>query len=92
MGSPATLAQRTSNGEIATASTPYQVYAVVLTGGSDAATVTLKTGGSGGTTLLTLAAAAGVSVPMQFPNGVTFHRGIYATLTGTGPSVSVAYG
>lgn len=88
---PATLIELSASGEIATAGKPRTVYAVSLTAGSDAATVTLKSGGSGGTTLLTLKAAANSSVAVEYGCGVAFPVGCYLTFTGTAPVASVAY-
>ena len=62
------------------------LQSVVLTGGSDAATLAVKDG-SGGATRLTLKAAANASVGWTSgdPDGVAFTAAIHATLTGTGP-------
>jgi len=63
---------------------------VILSPGSDAASCTVKTGGSEGTAILTLTAVAnGATVSASLsdapcPDG-------YVALTGTGPSVSVVY-
>lgn len=64
---------------------------VVLTGGSDAATVVIKAGGSSGTTVLTLEAAAGESAATGELGMAYCPDGIYADLTGTGPTVTVVY-
>jgi hypothetical protein len=69
---------------------PGVVHSVVLTGGSDAATLVLgdevATGGDG---IVSMAAGAGVSVSAVLD--VAFGVGLYATITGTGPRVTVAY-
>jgi len=80
----------TSTGAVKSA--PGRVSAISLAAGSDAATVTLddSTGGSG-TNKWKLAAAAGAGDSISFPEPVLFGTGIYATLTGTDPAVSVAY-
>lgn len=61
-----------------------------LTGGSDAATLTVRAGGSGGTVVLVVKAAANstVAVPLYdaFCGG-----GVHATLAGTGPSSTFVY-
>lgn len=67
------------------------VYSVVLTGGSDAASVTLKDGGSSGDAKMVLKAAAGATVVYNFTRGLTFATGIYATITGTTPDVTIGY-
>ena len=71
---------------------PGYVHAITLAAGSDAATVTLddSTAG-GGTDVYVLAAAATDGNSVTFPVPIYFAVGIYATLTGTGPAVSVAY-
>jgi len=56
---------------------------VVLTGGSDAATATIKRNGSGGTVVLTLKAAIGVTVAVPLCMMI---QDPYLTLTGTGPT------
>lgn len=92
MAGPGALTERTTTGELATAGVPVVVTAVVLTAGADAASVVLRDGGAGGTVRLTLKAAANSSVPVIFPSGVVFGSGVHVTLTGTSPTVSVAYG
>jgi len=68
------------------------LYGLVLTGGSDAATLIVYDNTSGtGTVIAKLAAAAGVTVSVSIPNGVTFTTGAYAALTGTAPSASAFY-
>lgn len=69
-----------------------RVSAVTLAAGSDAATVILddSTDGSG-TDKWKLAAATGTSESISFPEPLLFGTGIYATITGTSPAVSVAY-
>jgi len=72
---------------------PTALHSVILTGGSDAATVILynNTAGSG-TVICKLAAAAGTTVSWSPPKPLNCQVGIYATITGTAPSVTVAYG
>lgn len=65
--------------------------AVSLTGGSDAATLTIKAGGSGGTTILVLKAAANTSVSFQSHDAYC-DGGVHATLTGISPSASFVLG
>ncbi len=67
---------------------PGRVTCVVLTGGSDAATLVLKDGGSGGTTKLTIKAAINTTVVVPL-RGATFETDIYADLTGTGPAAMI---
>lgn len=67
--------------------------AVVITGGVDAASVTVydNTAGSG-TVLCKLAVADGMSVCFCPCGPLAAARGLYATVTGTAPSVTVVFG
>lgn len=69
-----------------TTTVPAYLHSVVLTAGSDAATLLVKDG-SGGATRLTLKAAANTSATWTSGEkcGVLFGSAIHATLTGTGP-------
>lgn len=71
---------------------PGRVGAISLAAGSDAATVVIddSTDGSG-TAKWKLAAIANAGDSISFPEPLLFGTGIYATLTGTGPAVSVSY-
>lgn len=64
---------------------------VSLTGGSDAATLTVKAGGSSGTTILVIKAAAGVTAPPVDMFDFLCAGGIHATFTGTAPSGTFIY-
>jgi hypothetical protein len=88
---PARLVQRTTDGELASAGTPYIVYAATLAAGSDTATLELRDGGASGTVLLTLRAPANTTATAQFPCGVVFSSGVYVDLSGTGPAAAVAF-
>jgi hypothetical protein len=69
---------------------PGVLHAVVLTGGSDAATLVLGDEvATGGDSIVALAAAAGVTVSAVLD--VAFGVGLYATITGTAPKVTVSY-
>jgi len=69
---------------------PGVLHSVVLTGGSDAATLVLGDEvATGGDSIVALAAAAGVTVS-AVPD-VAFGVGLYATITGTAPKVTVSY-
>lgn len=69
---------------------PGVVHSVVLTGGSDAATLVLGDEvATGGDAIVTLGAAAGASVSAVLD--VAFGVGLYATITGTAPAVTVSY-
>lgn len=69
-----------------------RVAAISLAAGSDAATVIIDDSTDGnGTDRWKLAAAAGAGDSISFPEPLLFGTGIYASLTGTGPAVSVSY-
>lgn len=69
-----------------------ELYAVNLTGGSDAATLIVydNTAGSG-TVICKLACAAGVTACITLPKPAEFTTGCYLTLTGTAPSATAFY-
>jgi hypothetical protein len=72
---------------------PGAVYAVVLTAGADTATATIydnATEGSG-TILCKLSAVANTTATWAPGLRLPVSAGIYATLTGTTPSCTVAY-
>jgi len=63
-----------------------------LAAGGDAATVIVDDSTDGnGTDKWKLSAPAGGGDSICFPEPILFGTGIYATLSGTGPAVSVAY-
>jgi hypothetical protein len=69
---------------------PGVLHSVVLTGGSDAATLILGDEvATAGDSIIGLAAAAGVSASAVLD--VAFGVGLYATITGTAPKVTVSY-
>jgi len=69
---------------------PGVIHSITLTGGTDAATVVLGDEvATAGDAIISLAAAAGVSVCAVLH--VAYGVGMYATITGTAPSVTVAY-
>lgn len=79
----------TATGDVTT-STSY-LRAVVLTAGSDAATLAIRAGGGSGTLLQTVKAAASTSVPVPLYDAL-FAAGVHATLTGTGPEATFYVG
>ena len=69
---------------------PGIIHTVTLTGGSDAATVIIGDEvATAGDTIIALAAASGVSTTARLD--VAFGVGLYATITGTAPKVTVSY-
>lgn len=62
-----------------------------LTAGADAATVTIRTGGSAGTIVAKLGAAIGLSSARTFVKGVPFTN-LHVTVTGTTPVWEVELG
>ena len=69
---------------------PGVIHTLTLTGGSDAATVVLGDEvATGGDAIVGLAAAAGVTASAVLD--VAFGVGLYATITGTAPKITVSY-
>ena len=68
-----------------------QIFGVVLTAGSDAATAIVydNTAGSGTVVCKLAAAAANTTAVVEIPNGVAVGKGAYVALTGTTPSCTV---
>lgn len=83
------LKRVTATGDITTEDA--YLHAVTITGGADAATATIKAGGSSGTTILVVNAAIGITVSSGYLGDVQCADGIHVTITGTTPSVSVSY-
>lgn len=80
----------TADGQVK--SGPGALVAVVLTAGTDLATVTLYDNtAASGTVLCTLKAAANSSVVFTPARPYAFAKGCYADLSGTGPEVTVVY-
>lgn len=82
------IQQLSATGDVTTRDT--FLRAVVLAAGSDAATATVREGGSGGTVRLTVKAAANTTEIVPLPD-VQFSEGVHVTLAGTGPVVSFCY-
>lgn len=83
------IKQVSATGDVTTVDT--YLRSVVLTAGSDAATATVKAGGSGGTTILTVKAALNTTESVPLPD-VYCADGVHVTVAGTGPVVSFCYG
>jgi hypothetical protein len=78
-----------ATGDITTADA--YLRGVVIAAGADAATCTIKRGGSGGVNVLVLAAAIGTTASAMFTADIDCPDGIHVAVTGTTPSVSVIY-
>ena len=69
---------------------PGIIHTVSLTGGSDAATLIIGDEvATAGDPIITMAAIAGLTVTVALD--VAFGVGLYATITGTAPAVTVSY-
>lgn len=64
---------------------------VVVTAGADAASAVIRAGGSGGTVILTVKAATGLTASTGFLGRVQCPSGIHVTATGTSPAITVVY-
>lgn len=85
---PSNAKALSATGDVTTVDT--HLKSVVLTSGSDAATLVVKAGGSGGTTILTLKSLATGS--QAFDLGSVFCKGgVHATFTGTTPFATFIY-
>lgn len=85
----ANMTAATADGDITTRDC--FLHSVVLTGGSDAATVVVKAGGSSGTTILTVKAAINTTVATGYLGDIFCADGIYVDVTGTALAVSVVF-
>lgn len=82
--------EKTSSGLVKTG--PGQLCSVILTGGSDAASLILYNNTTNsGTIVVTLKVAAGATVVFTPVQPWPFTAGLYATISGTGPAVYVGY-
>jgi len=79
----------TATGDVATRNT--YLRAASLTAGSDAATLVVRAGGSGGAVLFTLKAPASTSVGVPDLHDLYAAGGVHATLTGTAPEATLVY-
>jgi hypothetical protein len=70
----------TASGVVGPASAPGIVYGCVLTCGATAGTLTLKNGGTGGSTIMVLNVAANDTVQFKFDKPLRFTTDIYATI------------
>lgn len=76
----------TASGAFATSGDNCRVYRVTI-GATDAASLILKTGGTGGTAVFGIYAPAGESVQAKVPGIVAD----YATASGTTPHITIEY-
>lgn len=65
--------------------------AVTLTAAADAASLTVRAGGSGGTVVLTVKAAIGATAVVDDLHDGACESGIHVTLTGTDPVATLVY-
>ncbi len=87
---PTEIVEKTENGAVKSA--PGHLVSVVLTGGSDAATLIIYDNtAASGTKLITLKAAANTTVPYVPPRSIPFGKGCFAALTGTSPAAYIQY-
>lgn len=72
---------------------PGILHAITLTGGSNAATVTLynNTEASGPQAYPIIKTPLGDTVHVEIPGGVPFGTGLYAEITGTTPDVGIVF-
>lgn len=61
------------------------LYSAGMCAGADAATVTVRTGGSGGTIICKLGAGTGLSAPPRVFAGGIPYSDLHVTITGTTP-------
>lgn len=84
--------QSVSNNATATADAGTGVlYSANVCGGADAATITVRTGGSGGTIICKIGVGTGLSGERQFVYGVPYAN-LHITITGTTPVWDVEIG
>lgn len=67
------------------------LYSAGMCAGADAATITIRTGGSGGTIIAKLGAGIGLSQQRLFAGGIPYTN-LHVTITGTTPVWEVEYG
>lgn len=90
MQGPAAHSEVTADGTVKDAGG--HLVSVLLTAGSDQATIILYDNtAASGTKLCTLKAAANTTVQWSPAVPIVFSTGIHADITGTGPTVTVAY-
>lgn len=86
-GAPYSIA---ASGEFDGAGGVYKVFGIILTAGADAASVSLKSGGTGGTELIPpIKAVLETTTVVMFPVSIAFGNGVFGTLTGTTPDATV---
>lgn len=85
----ANILRRTTTGDVTTASA--YLKAVTLTPAAAASTVTVRAGGSSGTVILTLSAAANGASAVTPALNVLCADGIHVTLAGASAECSVVY-
>ena len=81
--------QINSTGSVVSDTDNTRIKSITILGGSDAMTLVLKQGGSGGTVVLTLGAATLVPYHFFFGDDGFACPGAHLTITGTAPKVTV---
>jgi hypothetical protein len=72
--------------------TAARILGIGIKAGTDAASVKVMDGGSGGTQkYCTIPVASGTFDRVTFPDGIQCSTDIYATITGTSPEVAVLF-
>jgi hypothetical protein len=69
---------------------PRKVLSITLTAGADAASVAIDDSTDGSGDPVTVNAAIGTTVQVRF-KGLDFRTGVYATITGTTPLISIEW-
>ncbi len=87
--SAAAIKQVSATGDIVTRDAI--LHSVVVTAGADAASATVRAGGSGGTVVLTVKAATGLTAATGELGRAQCPGGIHVTASGTSPAITVVY-
>ena len=81
----------TTSGQLGTVGFPITVYALhVISSGATAAVVTLKNGGSGGTTYIVETGTGSAGKTFNYSEGFYFPAGCYYTADGNQTSVTIS--
>jgi hypothetical protein len=72
-------------------SIPTRLHGIYISSTSGSATVTVTDGNGGATVLLLSVGATNASQAFIFPSPIMLSGGVYATISGTAPKVTIAY-